>query len=165
MVQQLLGHVDGVDEAELRTALHWAAARSDASIVNTLLDKIPQLQTFRWPVNMMHQAAVAGLDDLLVAMMLAGCDIDERNHSYWDSTPAAAVAWRGRLSAMEFLLSLENKPDLSVIDEAGDTALTTAAKRGHPGMVELLLQGGADITAVGEDDRSPLQIAVHGYHH
>ncbi len=40
MVQRLLRLAEGVDEAELGTALHWAASRGDTSVVKTLLDKI-----------------------------------------------------------------------------------------------------------------------------
>jgi ankyrin repeat protein len=160
MVQQLLGEV-AVDEGELSTALHWAAGRSEPGIVNALLDKIPKLEGFRWPENMMHQAAAAGLDDLLAAMSLSGCDINEINEKYWGAPPAVIVAWRNRVSTMEFLLDSDFKPDLSITDtSAGDTPLTTAADHGHPRMVEVLLQGGASVEAKDEEGQGLATLAA-----
>ena len=166
MVQELLGQVVAVDEDELQMALHWAAGRGDAAIVNVLLDKIPNLDTFHWPDNMMHQAAAAGLDDLLAAMLLSSCDINEKCELYWGAPPAVIVAWRQRVSTMEFLLSSEYKPDLEIGDTCdGDTPLTTAASKGHPRMIEVLLQGGA---SVGKEDcgqRGAVQAAAHECNH
>jgi len=141
MVQQLLGQVTAVDEEELGVALHWAAGRGDAALVNVLLDKIPNAGSFRWPDGMMHQAAAAGLDDLLMAMLLSGCDINETCEFHWRAPPAGVVAWRQRVSTMEFLLSSEYSPDLTVVDADGDTPLLYAAHRGLPRMIELLLRG------------------------
>jgi ankyrin repeat protein len=145
MAQQLLGEVVAVDEAELGTALHWAAGRGDAALVNILLDKIPDVGTFRWPDGMIHQAAAAGLDDLLAAMLLSGCDINETCDTLWGAPPVGIAAWRQRVATMEFLLSSDYRPDLTVRDVDGDTPLIVAAHRGHPRMIEVLLPyGGVD---------------------
>jgi ankyrin repeat protein len=166
MVQQLLGEVTAVDEEELPTAIHWAAGRGDAGIVNALLDKIPNLGTFRWPEDLMPQAAAAGLEDLLAAMSLSGCDINERSNSYWGAPPAVIVAYRTRVSTMEFLLSSDFKPDLSVKDtSAGDTPLTTAAYNGHPHIVEMLLRSGASVETKEGNGRGPAELAAMQCNH
>ncbi len=110
---------------------------------------------------MMHEAAAAGLDNLLTAMLLAGRDSHEENTGLsWYSTPVLAAARRNRLTTMELLLASENKPDLAMTNAFGETALATAAARGYPRMVELLLQGGADVLATGQRDKSLVESAV-----
>ncbi|KAK3904675.1 hypothetical protein C8A05DRAFT_31551 [Staphylotrichum tortipilum] len=89
-------------------------------------------------------------------MLLAGCDINATNDLYWHSPPVLAAAWRKRLSTMEFLLSSEVKPDLSITNEFGDTTLTIAANQGPPGMLfkhryqhkvaDILIQAEADFS-------------------
>jgi ankyrin repeat protein len=147
MVQQLLAQVT-VDKEELQVALHWGAGRGDAGVVNVLLAKIPNLETFRWAdINLMHQAAAAGLDDLLAAMLLSGCDVNETCDVYSGAPPTIIAVWRKRIPTLEFLLSSEYKPDLTTEHTtAGETPLMAAVDRGgHPRIIEVLVQGGASI--------------------
>lgn len=52
--------------------------------------------------------------------------------------------------------------DLSLEDFNGQTPLHVAARRGHAGVVTLLLQRGVDVNARDEDGCSPLLLAVRG---
>jgi ankyrin repeat protein len=161
IVQQLLEKT-AVDADELQVALHWAAACQDQEILNLLLDKIPKPETFQWPEDIIHQAAAAGLNDLLAFMLSAGHNIDEEVCDfYWGAPVAVIVAWRNRVSTMEFLLGSEHKPDLTLKDEStGDDTLTTAADKGIPRMVELLLQNGANVETVNSSGKRPIQRAA-----
>jgi ankyrin repeat protein len=160
MVQQLLAQV-AVDKEELQVALHWGAGRGDAGVVNVLLGKIPNLETFRWAdIHLMHQAAAAGLDDLLAAMLLSGCDVNKTGDVYFGAPPALIAVWRKRISTLEFLLSSEYKPDLitkHAYAYSDETPLMAAIDRGgHPRLIEVLVQGGAKLEiedeANGPDD-------------
>ena len=166
IVQQLLRHVVAVDEKELQMALRWAASRGDAATVNLLLDKIPEISKFHWPDDLIHQATAAGLDDLLAAMLLSGCDIDETCDVFWGAPPVAIAAWRQRVSTMEILLNTEHKPDLEITDTFGDTPFITAtASRGQPRIVELLLQHGVNLETKSGSGTSPVQVASVGCSH
>jgi ankyrin repeat protein len=160
-IVQLLLEKTTVDEDELQVALHWAAASEDPEIVNLLLDKIPKPETFQWPEDIIHQAAATGLDDLLAFMLSAGHNVDELCDFYWGAPLAVIVAWRNRVSTMEFLLGSEHKPDLTLKDEsAGDDPLTTAADKGIPRMVELLLQNGANVETTNSNGKRPIHRAA-----
>jgi ankyrin repeat protein len=164
MVQQLLGEV-AVDEKELQTALHWASGRGDASTVSVLLARIPNLETFHWPDNMMHRATAAGLDDLLAAMLLSGLDINETTKLYLDMPPVAIAALRKRVSTLEILLSSKPKLDLAIESFEGLNPLLLAAIRGHPRITELLVQNGAYIEVNNGDGRRPVQLAAQRCNH
>ena len=165
IVQQLLGRVVAVDESELQMALRWAASRSDAATVNLLLGKIPDLDKVHWPDHLIHRAAAAGLDGLLAAMSLSGCDINETCDVFLGAPPATMVAWRQRVSTMGFLLSTENKPDLEITDRLGNTPLMTATNRGQPRMVELLLQHGTKLETAHGKSIGLVQIASESCNH
>ncbi|KAK4234505.1 ankyrin repeat-containing domain protein [Achaetomium macrosporum] len=166
ILHRLLGQVAAVDEAELGLALHWAAAGGDPEIVNVLLDKIPNLEIFHWPDGLMHQAAAAGLTDLLAAMVLAGCGINEVSEDYYGAPPVSIAAWRNQVSTMESLLSSECKPDLTIKDSPGETTLDNAITGlGHPRMVEVMLQGGARVNTDEDASSAILEKAARGCNH
>lgn len=163
IVNKLLLEV-AVNETELPNALSWAASRGNPSIVSALIDKISNLETFQWPEGILFRAAAAGLDDLLSAMLLSGCNINETSN-YWGAPPAVIVVWKNRVSTMEFLLNSEPKPDLLVKDADDDTPITTAAQKGNPKMIQLLLQNGASAKTTIDMERGPVQIAVQWRKH
>lgn len=65
------------------------------------------------------------------------------------------------LSGGRVLVSFQGG-DLSLEDFNGQTPLHVAARRGHAGVVTLLLQRGVDVNARDEDGLSPLLLAVRG---
>lgn len=149
IVQQLLGLAVAVDEEELRNALQWAAGRGDAALVNVLLGKIPDLNAFQWPDNLLHQAIAAGLDDLVVAMLRTGWNINETCNLYSGVPPVGIAALRQRASTLELLLHSENKPGLTASIHlgygGGNSVLFGATSRGDPRIIDLLLKAGSDL--------------------
>ncbi|RYP78211.1 hypothetical protein DL771_000688 [Monosporascus sp. 5C6A] len=158
IVQQLLEQVT-VDEEELQTALFWAAAQGNGDVLNILVEKIPNLETFQWPENIVYRAAAAGLDSLLAATLLSGCDINKTS-SYWGASSVQIAVWRNRVSTIELLLNAEPKPDLTVRDIDGDTAVAAASEKGNPRLIELLLQAGASLEVRNDWGYGPVQRAV-----
>ncbi|XP_066130957.1 60 kDa lysophospholipase isoform X2 [Saccopteryx bilineata] len=75
---------------------------------------------------------------------------------------ACAAAHAGDLEALQALEELGS--DLSLEDFNGQTPLHVAARRGHAGMVTMLLQRGLDVNARDEDGLSPLLLALRGRH-
>lgn len=63
----------------------------------------------------------------------------------------------GDLTAL--VTALANGADVNERDDSGWTALCWAAGKGDVSVVTALLEGGADVTAVGRDQRTPLMIA------
>lgn len=158
MVEKLLNQV-GVDEEELHTAILWAAAQDNTDVLNMLIDKIPDLAAFQWPEEVMYRAAAAGQDDLIAAILLSSFDINEVS-SYWGASAAGIVAWRNQFSTMEVLLYSEFKPDLTITDDDGDGPISNAVMRGDIRLIELLLQGGANIGTRDNGGRGLVQLAV-----
>ncbi|RYP16723.1 hypothetical protein DL765_004959 [Monosporascus sp. GIB2] len=163
IVHQLLEQVR-VDEEELRTALFWAAAQGNGDVLDVLVEKIPNLETFQWPENIVYRTAAAGLDSLLAATLLSGCDINKTG-GYWGASLVQIAAMRNRVSTMELLLNSEPKPDLTVRDVDGETAAITAAGQGNPRLIELLLQAGTSLDVRTDAGRGLVQIAVLFGHH
>ena len=56
-------------------------------------------------------------------------------------------------------LLIERGADVNMRDNRGWTALTTAAYRNHPGVIEQLLAVGADPAPTDKEGRTPLSIA------
>ncbi|KAL2192491.1 putative ankyrin repeat protein [Corynascus similis CBS 632.67] len=169
MVQELLTHVAANEgEEELGTALHWAAGRGDADIVDMLLKKIPNLQNFGWPKNMMHRAAASGLNNLLTSMSQSGCDINAKltldELLYGPSAIFVAVE-RERVSTVELLLSLNPGPDLSLIVPPGWSLIQRASTTGHPRIVELLVQAGVSVIAWNDHLDGPVLLAAARCNH
>ena len=64
---------------------------------------------------------------------------------------------RGYLSIVEAILTVYGKADLEVRNEEGLTPLMQAAHLGYSDIVRYLLDKGANINAIGSDDRSALE--------
>lgn len=139
-----------VDEEELQVALTWAAARNDLAIIQDLLAKIPNVQSFKWPENLIHRAAAMGQDKLLSAMLTSDCDVNKIG-IYWQAPPAIVAAWRNQLSSLEVLLTSEKELDLSITDGFGDSLLVFAARAGSPDLIKLVIRAMWGDTEIRDD--------------
>ncbi|KAF7554349.1 hypothetical protein G7Z17_g2957 [Cylindrodendrum hubeiense] len=163
IVKKLLEHAR-VDEEELQNALFWVAAQGNIEVLNMLLEKIPDLETFQWPSKIIYRAAAAGQEDLLAALLLSGADINETG-SYWGASSVMVAAWLNQVSAIKFLVNSEYKLDINLKDNDGDSSITYATTRGEPQLIELLLQAGADIETRYDDGRGLVQLATQECRH
>ena len=78
----------------------------------------------------------------------------------WELTALGEAAKNGFYDVVKVVL--EHDPDVNAQDWAGRTPLYFAARRGHHGVVELLLSG--DGVLVDTSDASPLQVAASEGH-
>ncbi|KAL6411623.1 ankyrin repeat protein [Ilyonectria robusta] len=158
MVKWLLEQVK-VDEAQLRDAIFWAAAYGKGGALDMLLEKVPDPATFDWPEDLLERSVAAGLDNLLAAILLSNPDINA-NTMYFDTSLINLAAYTNQVSIMETLLKFDPKPDLSLFDDDGDTALSTACNVGDPRAVQVLLGAGADVELTGDDALNPVRAAI-----
>jgi ankyrin repeat protein len=133
-----------VDAKKLQKALLCAAVQDNSEILDVLLAKASQLESFQWPQNLLHRAATMGQENVLCAMLKAGSDVN-KNGIYFGACPAINAAWRGQVSALALLLNSENKLDLSMEDFEGDDLLMVAVRVGDPDLVKLIIDAGAKL--------------------
>ena len=151
LMEQLLLHAmtRRPEARELETALFWAAASGNAKITDQLIQTIPDVQSFEWPKNLLHRAAVAGLDGLVSVMVSSGVNINEHTTYRPWAPPLVLLAFRNRAKELERFLSLNPRPSLEHMDKIGRLPLTTAILRGNPDAVKTLLEAGASLETVG----------------
>jgi ankyrin repeat protein len=164
LVRRLLGLV-AADENMIGDAISGAVAVGSTGIADALVGVIPSLETFQWPENAFPQATACGMDDLLAAMMRSGRDINKTD-TYWGSSLVSTASWRHRISTVKFLLGQDPKPDLAMIDDEDETALTNAIIKGDTPIVKVLVAAGADVHAKPtSDDDYPAMRAVKSRKH
>lgn len=164
IVRKLLHHVSA-DEEELQIALYFGAGQGNVNIITALVDKIQRLRVFQWPKPLFHRACAIGLENLLEMMLHSGYDINELS-SFYHATPTIIAAWRKSYSSTKILLNSEPKADLSIKDESGDTAFSSAVYKGDPRIIELFLEAGENIEeARSKSGQTPVQQAVSNYRH
>ncbi|KAJ8131775.1 hypothetical protein O1611_g1848 [Lasiodiplodia mahajangana] len=159
MVRRLLELVT-VDEEELETAIFWAVATSNSTIVSLLVERIPDPETFQWPDGILLRAATAGLDDPLAMMLRSGYDINKISN-YWKAPLVVIAARWNRVSTMNMLLDSQPRLDLALKDGYGDDAISAATKLGNPHMITLLLRHAASIDTTNKQGLGLVQIAVN----
>ncbi|EHK48132.1 ankyrin repeat protein [Trichoderma atroviride IMI 206040] len=158
IVQRLLDQLP-VDEDELRNALFWAAAYGKDGTADILIQHIPDLSSFQWPEHILHQAAVAGLDNILAALIKAGHNMNEPG-PFWGASAVALAVWGNHTSTVESLIHSDAKIDLSAIDDDGDDALMQAVVMGEPHMVDIILQGGGNVHTKNNRGEGPVYKAT-----
>ncbi|KAF5011778.1 hypothetical protein FDECE_2145 [Fusarium decemcellulare] len=163
IVERLLDQVS-VDEEELQTALIWAAAQDNARVLDVLMTKASELETFHWPEELVYRATATGQQDLLAAMLRSGCDINKPG-TYFGATPGGVAAWRCQVSTIELLLSSESKLDLGSGDKDRDSLVTVVARTGNSHLMKLLLQGGASVKTRDPSGHSLVQVALQACAH
>ena len=176
IVQWLLQQV-AVDANELPRALFWAASRGKGSAADVLLEKIPDVKEFCWPDTLLHRAAASGLDRIIETMGRADCNVNEplefnsTAHTYSETgtysraPPAVVAAWWNQTSTIESLLSLNDKVNLEICNDGGDTPLLLASQRGNPRIIQTLLQGGASVDAKNRSDLGVVHVAIRWSNH
>ncbi len=131
------------------TAVHWAAYREDADMVARLVAAGADVSTVNdFGSSPMMEAAANGNAAIIRMLLEAGADPDSPNPE--NQTALMAVARTGNVRAARLLL--EAGADVNAVEAWGrQTALMWAAAQKQPGMVQLLIEHGAEMDRRGVD--------------
>ncbi|KIV80417.1 hypothetical protein PV11_07917 [Exophiala sideris] len=112
------------------------------------------------PASGLYYASVAGLHDIVAALLASGEPPDPTGGIF--GSPLGVAAHMGFQSVVELLL--EGGADVNQICGRTVTALIAAAARGHTAIVRLLLEYHADVNISGfEDGTALMQAAINGH--
>ncbi|KAE9568010.1 hypothetical protein CGMCC3_g15857 [Colletotrichum fructicola] len=154
IVSFLLDHgadIDGVPDCRLRTPLFISLLSQDAETSMILLRRGARLESPEFGINALHQAAAAGLTEVMTYLIeekgLAVDKVDSNGdtpliHSLLSPSPETAITHLARFDVDV------NRP--TTIDTWRMTALSMACEDGMFSAALALLQAGADAT--GESD-------------
>lgn len=141
-VTLLLQHTH-IDAAGLREALHWAAINGQEETLDCLIPKAQQLEDFSWPPNILEHAIDAGLENLVLALVQVGHDLNEENSA--GSCRAAHLAVHyGRDDLLKVLLDSQ-RVDIRLQNDIGQSPLAFAAEVGTAASIRHLLDAGASL--------------------
>lgn len=124
---------DQADENDF-TALHRAASNSNTDMVRVLLKHGANPNVYRSEISPLYEAASAGAVEVVRLLLDAGAKVHPRGK---DWRPVDAVAQEGSVEIAKMLIARGVKPD--------GPALYQAANSGHPGVVKLFVDHGADL--------------------
>ncbi|KAJ5738251.1 Mg2+ transporter protein CorA-like/Zinc transport protein ZntB [Penicillium malachiteum] len=109
--------------------------------------------------NLLHCATKNGLLDTMKFLLTQKPDlINERDSDSGGRTPLTIAIWKNEDSLISLLL--QNKANVNVQDDSGDTALHSACRFSSPEIVQKLIEAGAEPTTTGEYDSTPLHHAA-----
>ena len=163
VLKKLLHHgalVTVIDKDD-RSPLYLAAERNHMKCLRTLVktSSIDWLmrRNDRWDNTAIHVASSGGNLDIVMALIEAGAQIDNKNED--EQTPVHLAAKHGRLKVLKYILGHDR---YSVNDEdfESQTALHLASSGGHDDIVQELIRAGADIHARNSYLWSPLACAA-----
>ena len=166
--------IDNKNEDE-QTPVHLAAKHGQLKVLKYILGHD------RYSVNdedfesqtALHLASSGGHHDIVQELIRAGADIHARNSYLW--SPLACAAAQGWVKCTSHLIKVNKLimkypyndfsytkvgASLETQDRNKNTPLHLAAKHGHDGVVQLLIDHGADLTAVNLNDNNPISEAI-----
>lgn len=121
------------------TPLHLAAAHEDANFVRTLVRRGAAVNVANWKAQLpLHVAVKNNNVEVAVALLKAGAYVD------CEENPPLVLASRD--AAMTRTL-LRHRADVDAVDEDFFTPLHSAAQRGNPDVINVLVDSGADLEA------------------
>ncbi|KAK7480626.1 hypothetical protein BaRGS_00028098 [Batillaria attramentaria] len=149
IVKVLLDH--GADPKAIdsygKTALHLACSWGNATIVKILLDHGADPKAIDSDgQTALHLACSGGNAEIVKVLLDHGADPKAR-----DSNGQTAI-------------QTESGCDLNAVNEKGNTALHEACSFGYSGIVQALLDGGADVSIKNKDHKTPRTLAQEHHH-
>lgn len=148
----LLEYAD-TDVAGLGEALHLAANYGEGGALDCLISKAQQVQNFRWPPLILDRAVVAGLENLVSALVQADYDLNEESIFGTNRAVHTAVEY-GRDRVLKILLD-SGRVDLGLENHEGKSLLVMAAEWGTAESIRNLLDAGVGLD-LSEESRSAL---------
>ena len=153
---------EGVDVDSARadgvTALLWAAHWDDREMVDLLLDAGADVNGAEdHGVTPLARASENASPDMVARLLAAGADPNGAQHN--GLTPLMIAARTGSVDVVRALLAAGADPNASVA-ETGATALMWAMDEAHAGVVRVLLEQGAMISASTNKGFTPLMTAA-----
>lgn len=151
-----------IAEARSDLDVHEAAAVGDVDRLRALLDEDPS-RVSSWSTDgftPLHFAAFFGHPAAVRLLAERGADLEARSTNRelaLDARPLHSAAAAGQREACEVLL--DAGADVNAVQHGGYTALLDAAANGNAGLVDLLLERGADPSARLEDGRGAADLA------
>lgn len=112
-------------------------------------------------ITALYSAAREGHEDVVIALLDAGADLNSRSSN--GATPLIAACQRGRRGVVTILL--ERGADINTMTDDGRTCLYIASSKNDVNMLSLLLQrGGVNINAKTRGGDTAFNVAlIHGY--
>ena len=152
-----VNHCDSQNE----TALHYAAKKGHAEVVQVLIDAGADIDTRNNDGHSpLHCASTSGALEVVKVLVEAGARANVTDDD--GRTCLFLAASKGRTETVRYLVGLP-EVDVNHCNRFNDTALHCAVKgdyRWYADVVQVLIDAGADIDAKNEDGHSPLHLAV-----
>ncbi len=140
------------------TALHWAAHRGDAAVVDLLLGAGADVKVVNhYGIAPLSLAAEAGDASILEKLLQAGADANTSLPG--GETALMTAARNGRAGAIKTLLV--HGASVNARDERGETALMWAAGRNNAAAIRILVEFGGNLTI--RTNRSEPDVVRDGY--
>lgn len=145
---------------EAHNALFTAIRDGDLKTVEALVKGGVDIDTTEKGTGygVMHFGAICQKNQEQMCQLLMELGADPEEAAKGDITPMHVAAQVGNVAFAQALIKHGNV-DVNAEDDKDRTALHIAAGVGHNGMVQVLLQNGADANAKDDDDKTPMDYA------
>ena len=149
-------------EVDGSTALHWAAQRDSAEVVEVLLAAGANAKAAnRYNVTPLSLAAMNGNAAIIERLLKAGADPNDTSNE--GQTALMSASLNGRVDGVRALIT--HGANVNAQEPIrGQTAVMWAASEGNTAAVKLLLESGADVKAKSKNGFTPFLFAVRNGH-
>lgn len=172
----------GVTHWDDSSGLHWAAAKGHLGLVRLLLDRgfCVDMRASTHGTTALHYSAMHGHSAVVKLLLERGAAVDVRDHVFKETAPPDDTQRAGNrlvnlhgMTPLHYAAAMGQKDVVRLLLDAGAsieerelvnlrTVLIVAAFCDQPGVVKVLLERGADITAVDRDGWSARNYAEAG---
>ena len=140
-----------------RTALHWAAEKGNADVVQLLIERGADVNSAdRAKLTPLHLATEARADEIVADLLRADACPDARARG--KQSPLHHACRAGNVGIVRRLLAAGVKVELK--NDDGNTPLIIAAGHAHPAVVVVLLEAGADVHATNREGETAIHLAT-----